>query len=183
MVLKPPRVGLEKKFFDLCLPIVEGLSLRIYDLDYIVGSQTLRLFISRRETIGAELDDCVRVDRALSEPFEACEWIPEQLTLEVSSPGIYRSLRNLDHFEEALSETVLIELKTKLESLLESSEVKSTTLNSLPKKVKSNKKVEVVLTQVDPDGLGIIVDIGEIKDYFLSFDVIKKATVEPELKF
>ncbi|MDH4467478.1 MAG: hypothetical protein QE271_05415 [Bacteriovoracaceae bacterium] len=84
--------------------------LKLYDLEYQTGSALLRLFIINPETLTAEMPDCVRVDHALTEPLQA-DWIPEGITLEVSSPGIYRSLRTPWHFEMSVGRRIKLRVR------------------------------------------------------------------------
>lgn len=107
-------LSLEKKFYDLCAPVVGNLSLDLYDLEYLHGSTCLRLYIQDKETKTASLEDCVRVDKALSEPFEELSWIPQSIVLEVSSPGVFRKLRTKEHFASAVGENIKLTLKAYL---------------------------------------------------------------------
>lgn len=108
MDIHQERIGLEKKFFLLCDPVVQEAGYRLYDLEYITGQKLLRLYIQDPRTGSALIEDCVKVDHALSEPFEKEDWIPEEITLEVSSPGVYRHIANLDHFKMSLGEMVAV---------------------------------------------------------------------------
>ena len=78
MDIHQERIGLEKKFFLLCDPVVQEAGYRLYDLEYITGQKLLRLFIQDPRTGSALIEDCVKVDHALSEPFEKEDWIPEE---------------------------------------------------------------------------------------------------------
>ena len=97
----------EQKYTELAMKIVAECDLELYDLEFVQGSSTLRVFIRDPKTNTAEIDDCVKVDRAFSPYCEDLEWIPDNFILEVSSPGVYRSLKRLDHFE-AESEVLLV---------------------------------------------------------------------------
>ena len=115
--MKVTREGIEKKFFEMCLECVEAQGLELYDLEYIKGQKTLRLFIMNKETKTANLDDCILVDRSLTPYFEENTWIPEDVTLEVSSPGIYKKLRLKEHFEMVLGERVKLKFRGNLEGV------------------------------------------------------------------
>ena len=91
----------EQRYTDLSLKVIEECGLELYDLEFAAGSSTLRVFIRDPQTNSAEIDDCVKVDRAFSPYCEELEWIPDNFVLEVSSPGIYRGLKKLEHFEVA----------------------------------------------------------------------------------
>ncbi|HAZ12462.1 MAG: hypothetical protein A2X86_16820 [Bdellovibrionales bacterium GWA2_49_15] len=104
------RTGMEKNFFELCRSVVSGLELELYDLEYLPGSGELRVYIKGLQSNSVKIEDCVRVDQALTPFIDELEWMPSKLTLEVSSPGLYRKLREREHFAQAIGETVLLEL-------------------------------------------------------------------------
>ncbi|MBT3236133.1 MAG: hypothetical protein HN353_09305 [Bdellovibrionales bacterium] len=111
------RSELERKFYDLCLKVVNTVGIDLYDLEFVERSQLLRIFVIDPQSKSATLDDCVKVDRALTPHIEEEDWMPDTLTLEVSSPGIYRNLRSRQHFELSIGERVSIILFRKSEEL------------------------------------------------------------------
>jgi ribosome maturation factor RimP len=164
------RSGLEKRFFLLCEPLIQEAGYRLYDMEYIVGKKLLRLYIQDPRTGSALIEDCVKVDRALSEPFEAEEWIPEEIVLEVSSPGVYRHLANIEHFKMTIGQTLAVIIMGHL------SEDQS---KDAPKGWKSEKKFRGKLIEVNSDDFVI-----EIKGYplKLTYKQVKKANLDPDLK-
>lgn len=161
--------GIEAKFHELSAKIVEGEGLKLYDLEYIVGSSTLRIFIYNEQTGTAQLDECIRVDRAFSPFAEELEWIPESLTLEVSSPGVYRHLSSIEHFERVVGERIKLAL---------SSPVSDTNHPQAPKEFKGSKKLIGFLREVTPAQIALDID-GAILN--ISYAEIKKANLEPEI--
>lgn len=109
-----------KKHEKLLLPelnkVLGGLNLELYDFDYQQGSSTFRVFIFNPDSKTASLDDCVKVDRALSEFFESAD-LPENIRLEVSSPGLFRFLRELKHFQMSVGENIKVQLNEKIEGI------------------------------------------------------------------
>ena len=97
------RTGVEKKFYHMCEPVVQEAGYRLYDMEYVPTSKVLRLYIQDPRTGSAVIDDCVKVDHALSPAFETETWIPEDVVLEVSSPGVYRHLSTLEHFKTSIA--------------------------------------------------------------------------------
>ena len=75
--------ALEKKFLEVCAPVVTEQGLELYELEYISGSQLLRLYVENPVSKSANLEDCVKVDRAMTEVVEANNWMPDALVLEV----------------------------------------------------------------------------------------------------
>lgn len=159
MVIREERTGIERKFYDLCSQVCEQEGLELYDLDYFPGNSELRVFIRDKETKTALIEDCVKIDRALTPHIDTLEWMPAELTLEVSSPGVYRVLNQHQHFEECVGDTIQIVLKKKLEG------------EDLPKKLAGNKKILGILTEKSPES--IILEVEENKITLLLKDIAK----------
>lgn len=114
MIVDAPRQGIEQKFVELASEVVKKQGLELYDLDYFPGQGLLRLFIYDEKTDTAQLDDCVKVDHALTPFIEELDWMPEELTLEVSSPGVYRHLRSTHHFFMVKGKDITVVLNSKM---------------------------------------------------------------------
>ncbi|MCO4793441.1 MAG: hypothetical protein KC493_07010 [Bacteriovoracaceae bacterium] len=170
MVLNKERTGVDKKFFELCSRIVHEENLDLYDLEYIHGSHQLRIYIQDPETGTAVLDDCIKIDRAMTPFIDNEEWMPAELTLEVSSPGLYRQIRSLEHFKSAIDQKVKLVLTKKLGDLYPELE--------LSKKELSAKSVIVKLLEVTDEEISIEI---ENKKLTMKYDWIKKANLETEL--
>lgn len=95
---------------ELLQPIVEANGCEIYDVEYVKeGSEWyLRAFIDKAE--GVSIIDCENVSRAFSEKLDEVDFIPDAYILEVSSPGLGRTLKKDRHLEKSLGEEV--ELRT-----------------------------------------------------------------------
>ena len=111
MNLDGNQTQIEKRFDLLCRSLVEARGLEIYDLEYKDSSGLLRLIIQDSQTGGASLDDCVKIDRALDIPLQKESWIPERLTLEVSSPGLDRLIKTRKHIDQSVGKRVVIKMK------------------------------------------------------------------------
>ena len=68
----------------------------------------LRVYIDKPE--GVNILDCENVSRALSDVLDAEDFIPDAYILEVSSPGLGRTLKKDKHLQKSLGEAV--EIKT-----------------------------------------------------------------------
>lgn len=101
---------IEKITYDLALSIVNAEGYEIYDVEYVKEGPHwfLRLFITRDE--GVNIDDCETISRALSTILDEKDCVQTNYFLEVSSPGIERNLRQEEHFEAAIGESVKIKL-------------------------------------------------------------------------
>jgi len=99
--------GLTEK---LLTPIVEANGVEIYDVEYVKeGSEYyLRAYIDKPE--GVDIIDCENVSRALSEALDKEDFIPDAYILEVSSPGLGRTLKKDKHLQKSIGEEVEIRL-------------------------------------------------------------------------
>ena len=87
------REDYESRTEELLAPIAEVNQVEIYDVEYVKeGSDYyLRAYIDKPE--GVNILDCENVSRALSEALDKADFIPDAYILEVSSPGLGRTLK------------------------------------------------------------------------------------------
>ena len=95
-------------------PVVEGLGYELTDLEVKLGGRNglIRVFIDQAEGIG--LEDCETVSRQIGAVLEVEDPIPEQYSLEVSSPGLDRRLTKPEHYRRFAGEDVRIKLRSPL---------------------------------------------------------------------
>jgi ribosome maturation factor RimP len=74
--------------------------------------RVLRLYIDRES--GIDLDACVLANDLLNEKLGIDDEIPEGGSVEVSSPGIERPLRRIEHFERYIGSQVRVRLRDKV---------------------------------------------------------------------
>lgn len=100
---------------ELVRPVVEGLGYELWDLEYSAGRGhgLLRVYIDA--ATGITLEDCERVSRAVSEVLDAADPVPGHYTLEVSSPGLERTLRTARQFARFVGQSVYVELREPLD--------------------------------------------------------------------
>ncbi len=98
----------EARTEKLAEPIAEDAGVRIYDVEYVKeGSDYyLRVFIDKDG--GVNIDDCENVSRSLSDAMDREDFIADPYILEVSSPGLGRTLKKERHFMYSLGEEVQI---------------------------------------------------------------------------
>lgn len=101
---------LEKELEKIIEPIVNGLSYSLYDIEYVKEGREwfLRLYIDNEK--GIDLDDCEKVSNAISDELDKVDPIESAYSLEVSSCGLERRLREKKHYEAALQKEVEIGL-------------------------------------------------------------------------
>lgn len=170
MDINHDRIGVEKKFFLMCDPVVQEAGYRLYDIEYLANQKLLRLYIQDPRTGSAVIEDCVKVDHALSPAFESETWIPEDVVLEVSSPGVFRHLANLEHFKMSIGETLLVVIMGQL------SEEQTV---GAPRSIRADKKIRGKLVSAAVDDFVLEVNGFSLK---LTYKQIKKANLDPDLK-
>ncbi len=104
------REDYEVRTEKLLKPIADRNEVEIYDVEYVKeGSEWyLRAYIDKPG--GVNINDCESVSRALSDALDEEDFIPDAYILEVSSPGLGRTLKKDRHLEKSLGEEV--EIKT-----------------------------------------------------------------------
>jgi len=97
---------------DAVAPVIAGLGLDLYDVELIGGggTRTLRVTIDREG--GVDLDAITEVTRSLSPILDDDSTLPGSFLLEVSSPGVERTLRTPAHYRGARDCIVSIKVRT-----------------------------------------------------------------------
>ncbi len=100
----------EKKTEELLIPILEKNELKLWDVEYVkeAGEWYLRAFIDKDQ--GVTINECVKVSRELSDLLDRDDFINDPYILEVSSPGLTRTLKRERDFENSIGRLVTIRL-------------------------------------------------------------------------
>lgn len=108
--------SIEEKVAKLVEPIIEEIGYELYDVEYAKEGKNyfLRIFIDNEK--GIDLNDCEKVNDAITDILDEENYIKEQYFLEVSSPGIERVLRKDKHLEQNIGEEINIKLFKKDEN-------------------------------------------------------------------
>ena len=108
--------NIEEKAENLLEPIIEKIGYELYDVEYAKEGKNyfLRIFIDNKK--GIDLNDCEKVNDAITEILDQEDYIKEQYFLEVSSPGIERILRKDKHLQQNIGEQINIKLFKKDEN-------------------------------------------------------------------
>ncbi|HEY8888833.1 MAG TPA: ribosome maturation factor RimP [Clostridium sp.] len=93
-------------------PIVKKNNCELYHLEYVkeAGENFLRIYID--STNGISLENCEKISRAVSEILDVEDPIADSYCLEVSSPGIERTLYDDNHLNKYIGQNVLINLNS-----------------------------------------------------------------------
>jgi ribosome maturation factor RimP len=91
-------------------PILLSMGLDLWDLEFQKQGPKwlLRVYIDREIGGGVTLGDCETVSRDLSAALDVEDIIPHAFTLEVSSPGLDRTLSKPEHFIRFAGSTVKV---------------------------------------------------------------------------
>ncbi len=91
----------------LAEPLAAEQDASVYDVVMSGG----KLLVSVTRTGGIDLDTLTAISRGLSERLDAEDVIGGSYTLEVSSPGLERTLRTRDHYAGAVGDEVAVRLR------------------------------------------------------------------------
>ena len=104
------RESIEAKTEEILIPIASKFDVSIYDVEYVkeASDYYLRCFIDKEG--GVTIDDCENVSRAMSAELDKDDFIEDAYILEVSSPGLGRTLKKDRHLQNSIGQE--IEIKT-----------------------------------------------------------------------
>jgi ribosome maturation factor RimP len=120
---------------ELVLPILAERQLELYDVE--VAGPVLRVVVDSPG--GLDLDVVAKATRAISHLLDEVDPISGSYTLEVTSPGLERTLRTPAHFERAVGEKVKIKTVPAVDTT-------------------SDRRVVGVLETADPAGIVVRTD-------------------------
>ena len=104
----------EKKVESLLKEPIENLGYSLYDVEYVKQGKEFHLIIYIEKEGGIDLKDCEIVTDAINPILDSEDPIKEQYFLEVSSSGVEKPLRKLEHFEKQIGNKIEVSLFTKI---------------------------------------------------------------------
>ncbi len=109
------REEYEEKTERLLAPIAQANGVSVYDVEYVKEGRDcyLRAYIDKEG--GVNIQDCENVSRQLSDVLDREDFIPDAYILEVSSPGLGRTLKKDKHLQASLGSKVEVKLYKALE--------------------------------------------------------------------
>lgn len=105
------------KIVNLVAPIVSDLKLDLYDLEFNGGILKITVDTPPGSEGGVTLDQLSLVTRLVGRDFDFHDPISSHYTLEVSSPGLERTLRTPAHFAREIGKNVNIRLRANVDGL------------------------------------------------------------------
>ncbi len=108
--------NIEDKVEKLLKNKIEAIGYELYDVLYLKEGKNyiLRIVIDNEE--GISLEDCEKVNNEITDLLDEADYIKEQYFLEVSSPGIERTLRKDWQLKKYINSKVQINLFKKDEN-------------------------------------------------------------------
>ena len=96
-------------------PTIERLGYELTDIELKLGGRSglLRIYIDKDD--GVDIDDCEVVSHQVSAILDVEDPIPGNYTLEVSSPGLDRTLTKPAHFRRFMGEDIKVKLRFPLD--------------------------------------------------------------------
>ncbi len=152
----------EKLINLLTVPIKsEGYELLDVEYNKHGSNQNVQLIIDSINGIGIGIDDCVAVNRITQEVLDNENPISDSYSIEVSSPGLFRKLKTAEHYKTFTGERIRVRLQQKIQGV-----------KNAVGKLEESTEQEIRL-KLESDGSELVIP----------YTLIKKANLEPELKF
>jgi ribosome maturation factor RimP len=148
-----------QKIERLIIPIVSDLHLDLYDLELRGG--TLRVTIDRPAEFegGLDLEAIALASRLIGRELDHDDPMGGHYTLEVTSPGLERSLRVPAHFQKTIGKTVSLRLRDIVDADGQRSE----------------RRLQGVLIAADEQAITIRLDDAEQSERTIAYDKIDRA--------
>ena len=96
--------SLVERVHGLVAPVLSDLGLELYDLDWTAG--VIRVVVDRPG--GVDLEAIATATRLISRELDHTDPIPGRYQLEVTSPGLERTLRTPAHFRGAVGTVIKV---------------------------------------------------------------------------
>lgn len=126
--------SIEERVENLLEKTINDLGYTLYDVEYAKEAKNyfLRIFIDKAD--GIDLNDCEKVNNAITELLDEADYIKDMYFLEVSSPGIERVLRKDKHLKQYIGEEIEV---------------------SLFKSINGNKQMQGILESFDSENIAL----------------------------
>lgn len=104
---------------ELFAPVFEANNVKLYELNWIGGSEnTLEVAIMKNDG-SMDLDTCAVVSEQLSAVLDEKDPIQEEYTLEVCSPGAEREIKDPEELDQLTGKYVYVRLKEPFKKMVE----------------------------------------------------------------
>ncbi len=100
-----------KRVRSLVEPIIADLKLDLYDLEFRGGTLRVTIDTPAGSTGGIDLEAIALATRLIGREFDHHDPLPGHYTLEVTSPGLERTLRTPAHYQREIGKTIAVRLR------------------------------------------------------------------------
>ena len=148
--------ALVEQIAEMVKPIADELNYDIYHVEYVKENGELYLRIYIEKDGGVSLNDCEALSRRVSDVLDEKDPITDAYFLEVSSPGLNRTLFTEEHYKRFIGREVMVKFT---------------------KSVDGKKNIKGILKEVNEDS--IVVEAENLMN--IPKDKIKSANIEGEI--
>ena len=99
--------------------IADELGYMVWDVDYVKEGTEWFLRIDIDKDGGVNIEDCEKYSRAIDPVLDEENPIEDSYTLQISSPGVEREIKNDFHLEHCIGQTVQVRLYAPLNGFKE----------------------------------------------------------------
>ena len=148
--------ALVNEIYEMVKPIADELNYDIYHVEYVKENGELYLRIYIEKDGGITLSDCEALSRRVSDLMDEKDPIKDPYFLEVSSPGLNRTLFTEEHYKRFIGREVMVKFT---------------------KSVDGKKNIKAILKEVNEDS--IVVEADQLIN--IPKDKIKSVNIEGEI--
>ena len=148
--------ALVNEIYEMVQPIADELNYDIYHVEYVKENGELYLRIYIEKDGGITLSDCEALSRRVSDLMDEKDPIKDPYFLEVSSPGLNRTLFTEEHYKRFIGREVMVKFT---------------------KSVDGKKNIKGILKEVNEDS--IVVEADQLIN--IPKDKIKSVNIEGEI--
>ena len=148
--------ALVNEIYEMVKPIADELNYDIYHVEYVKENGELYLRIYIEKDGGITLSDCEALSRRVSDLMDEKDPIKDPYFLEVSSPGLNRTLFTENHYKRFIGREVMVRFT---------------------KSIDGKKNVKGILKEVNDDS--IVVEADQLIN--IPKDKIKSVNIEGEI--
>lgn len=148
--------ALVNEIYEMVKPIADELNYDIYHVEYVKENGELYLRIYIEKDGGITLSDCEALSRRVSDLMDEKDPIKDTYFLEVSSPGLNRTLFTEEHYKRFIGREVMVKFT---------------------KSVDGKKNIKGILKEVNEDS--IVVEADQLIN--IPKDKIKSVNIEGEI--
>lgn len=148
--------ALVNEIYEMVKPIADELNYDIYHVEYVKENGELYLRIYIEKDGGITLSDCEALSRRVSDLIDEKDPIKDPYFLEVSSPGLNRTLFTEEHYKRFIGREVMVKFT---------------------KSVDGKKNIKGILKEVNEDS--IVVEADQLIN--IPKDKIKSVNIEGEI--